>query len=313
MDHRPLSVPRPTRPRTHRRAGRRLRLHLAVLHRLRGLRAVPAPVHLLGLPARLEPARRPHLDRPRQLHGAARRRPLLERPGQHARDLRARHRPAAADGAGAGPAAQPAAPRPHASGGWACCSRTSPRSPRSGIIFTLLFARDFGLVNWLLGQVGVEPIDWQEHRWSSWLAISMMVDWRWTGYNALIFLAALQAVPEATSTRRPRSTAPRRSGSSGSITVPMLRPTIIFVTLISTIGGIQLFTEPLLFNSRRQRDQRRHHPPVPDPDDVPLREGVRRPGVRLRLHDRLGDVPGDRARRRHQRAAPPPAPDGGLR
>ena len=65
-----------------------------------------------------------------------------------------------------------------------------------GIIFTLLFARDFGLVNWLLSQVGVDTIDWQEHRWSSWLAISMMVDWRWTGYNALIFLAALQAVPK---------------------------------------------------------------------------------------------------------------------
>ncbi len=65
-----------------------------------------------------------------------------------------------------------------------------------GIIFTLLFARDFGLVNWLLGHVGVDPIDWQEHRWSSWLAISTMVDWRWTGYNALIFLAALQAVPQ---------------------------------------------------------------------------------------------------------------------
>ena len=117
-----------------------------------------------------------------------------------------------------------------------------------GIIFTLLFARDFGLVNWLLSQVGVGTIDWQEHRWSSWLAISMMVDWRWTGYNALIFLAALQAVP------KDLYEAASMDGASQvrqffSITVPMLRPTIIFVTLISTIGGIQLFTEPLLFNS----------------------------------------------------------------
>jgi cellobiose transport system permease protein len=117
-----------------------------------------------------------------------------------------------------------------------------------GIIFTLLFARDFGLVNWLLGQGGVETIDWQEHRWSSWLAISIMVDWRWTGYNALIFLAALQAVP------KDLYEAAAIDGASQtrqffSITVPMLRPTIIFVSLISTIGGIQLFTEPLLFNS----------------------------------------------------------------
>jgi cellobiose transport system permease protein len=117
-----------------------------------------------------------------------------------------------------------------------------------GIIFTLLFARDFGLINWLLGQVGVDTIDWQEHRWSSWLAISTMVNWRWTGYNALIFLAALQAVP------KDLYEAASIDGAGQfrqfvSITIPMLRPTIIFVSLISTIGGIQLFTEPLLFNS----------------------------------------------------------------
>jgi len=117
-----------------------------------------------------------------------------------------------------------------------------------GIIFTLLFARDFGLVNWVLGGFGIDNIDWQAHRWSSWLAISLMVDWRWTGYNALIFLAALQAVP------KDLYEAAAIDGASQfrqfwSITIPMLRPTIIFVTLISTIGGIQLFTEPLLFNS----------------------------------------------------------------
>lgn len=118
-----------------------------------------------------------------------------------------------------------------------------------GIIFTLLFARDFGLVNWILGHLGVdEPIGWQDHRWSSWLAISMMVDWRWTGYNALIFLAALQSVP------KDLYEAAAIDGASPvrqfwNITIPMLRPTLIFVSLVSTIGGIQLFTEPLLFNS----------------------------------------------------------------
>jgi cellobiose transport system permease protein len=117
-----------------------------------------------------------------------------------------------------------------------------------GIIFTLLFARDFGVVNWALGHVGVDPITWQDHKWSSWLAIATMVDWRWTGYNTLILLAALQAVPavlyEAASI----------DGASNlrqfwSITIPMLRPTLIFVSVIATIGGIQLFTEPLIFNS----------------------------------------------------------------
>ncbi|MRK01322.1 ABC transporter permease subunit [Aeromicrobium yanjiei] len=117
-----------------------------------------------------------------------------------------------------------------------------------GIIFGLIFARDYGIVNWALGHVGVEPINWRGERWSSWLAISVMVDWRWTGYNALILLASLQAVPKEL------YEAARIDGASAwrqfwSITVPMLRPTIIFVSIVATIGGIQLFTEPLLFGS----------------------------------------------------------------
>ena len=116
-----------------------------------------------------------------------------------------------------------------------------------GIIFGLIFARDYGIANWLLGLVGVDTIDWRAHRWSSWLAIATMVDWRWTGYNALILLAALQSVPKEL------YEAARIDGASSwrqfwSITVPMLRPTLIFVTIVATIGGIQLFTEPLLFN-----------------------------------------------------------------
>ncbi|MET0467803.1 MAG: sugar ABC transporter permease [Aeromicrobium sp.] len=117
-----------------------------------------------------------------------------------------------------------------------------------GIIFGLIFARDYGIANWILGFFGVEAIDWRAHRWSSWLAIATMVDWRWTGYNALILLAALQSVPKEL------YEAARIDGASAwrqfwSVTVPMLRPTLIFVTIIATIGGIQLFTEPLLFNT----------------------------------------------------------------
>jgi cellobiose transport system permease protein len=116
------------------------------------------------------------------------------------------------------------------------------------IIFTLIFARDFGIVNWALDHLGIGAVDWRAGRLSSWTAISVMVDWRWTGYNALILLAALQAVP------RELYEAAAIDGAGAwrqfwSITVPMLRPTLLFVVVVSTIGGIQLFTEPLLFNS----------------------------------------------------------------
>jgi cellobiose transport system permease protein len=115
------------------------------------------------------------------------------------------------------------------------------------IVFNQLYSRDFGLVNWVLGGLGVDRIEWQAHRWSSWVAIASMVNWRWTGYNALIYLAAMQAIP------RDLYESAALDGASAwrqfrSITVPLLRPTIIFTVIISTIGGFQLFTEPLLFN-----------------------------------------------------------------
>ncbi len=116
------------------------------------------------------------------------------------------------------------------------------------IVFSQLFSRDFGLINWLLGGVGVGPIEWQAAKWSSWSAIAAMVNWRWTGYNALIYLAAMQAIP------RDLYEAAALDGAGPwkqftKVTAPLLRPTIIFTVIISTIGGFQLFTEPLLFNS----------------------------------------------------------------
>jgi cellobiose transport system permease protein len=116
------------------------------------------------------------------------------------------------------------------------------------LIFGVIFARQFGFANWALGWVGIEPVDWAAHRWSSWLAIATMVDWRWTGYNALIFLAAMQAIP------RDLYEAAELDGAGRfrqfvSITLPQLRPTLLFTTIVSIIGGIQLFTEPLLLNA----------------------------------------------------------------
>ena len=116
------------------------------------------------------------------------------------------------------------------------------------IVFTQLFGRDFGMINWMLGTVGIEAIDWQAYKWSSWIAIATMVDWRWTGYNALIYLAAMQAIPHDLYEAAAIDGASRRR-QFWTVTVPLLRPTIIFTVIISTIGGLQLFVEPLLFGS----------------------------------------------------------------
>jgi cellobiose transport system permease protein len=117
-----------------------------------------------------------------------------------------------------------------------------------GLVFNELFSRDFGMVNWVLIHLGGHPVDWKADRWSSWTALATMVNWRWTGYNALIYLAAMQSIP------KDLYESADLDGASGwrqfwRITVPMLRPTIIFTVIISTIGGLQLFGEPMTFGT----------------------------------------------------------------
>lgn len=117
----------------------------------------------------------------------------------------------------------------------------------AALIFGNLFGDRYGLINQGLQAVGVEPIRWHVDRLASHVAVATMVNWRWTGYNALIFLAAMQAVP------RDLYEAAAIDGASKvrrffSVTLPMLRPTVIFVVITSTIGGLQIFAEPRLFD-----------------------------------------------------------------
>jgi cellobiose transport system permease protein len=116
------------------------------------------------------------------------------------------------------------------------------------LVFGMFFARDYGLVNWLLERVGISGIDWRAEKYASWGAIASMVDWRWTGYNALIYLAAMQAIPRDLYEVAELDGA-SRTRQFWQITVPLLQPTIIFTVIISTIGGMQLFVEPLMFTS----------------------------------------------------------------
>ena len=80
-----------------------------------------------------------------------------------------------------------------------------------------------------------------------------MVNWRWTGYNALIFLAAMQAVPRDLYESAALDGA-GRVRQFLSVTLPMIRPTMIFVIITSTIGGLQIFAEPRLFDETNARN-----------------------------------------------------------
>jgi cellobiose transport system permease protein len=115
------------------------------------------------------------------------------------------------------------------------------------LIFSRMFADQTGVVNGVLEHFNMNPIAWHSQVLPSHLAIATMINFRWTGYNALIFLAAMQVIP------RDYYEAAMIDGAGKarrffSITIPQLRPTIIFVVVTSTIGGLQVFDEPRLYD-----------------------------------------------------------------
>ncbi|WP_458040264.1 MULTISPECIES: carbohydrate ABC transporter permease [Bacteria] len=116
------------------------------------------------------------------------------------------------------------------------------------LIFSNMFGDNYGLVNGFLTDIGLAPVPWHKDPFWSHIAIATMVNFRWTGYNALILLAAMQAVP------REYYEAATVDGANAfrqfvSITLPSLRPTLIFVVITSTIGGLQIFDEPRMFDN----------------------------------------------------------------
>src|SRR3954467_7155484 len=101
------------------------------------------------------------------------------------------------------------------------------------IVFAQLFDRDYGMLNWFLQLLGFHHVDFTSSVWGSQILIAAMVAWRWTGYNTLLFLASLQVVP------RELFEAAAVDGANGwkqfrHITIPALRPIIVFVVVTST-------------------------------------------------------------------------------
>ena len=121
----------------------------------------------------------------------------------------------------------------------------------TALIFGSLFADKTGLINEIIHAFGLPKIGWHSNRFASWTAIASMVNYRWTGYNTLIILAAMQAVS------REYYEAASIDGASRvqqffHITLPSISPTMLFVIITSTIGGLQIFTEPRLFDTNLQ-------------------------------------------------------------
>jgi multiple sugar transport system permease protein len=111
------------------------------------------------------------------------------------------------------------------------------------ILWNSLYATDVGLINRLLGRIGVAPVPWLTDPATAMPAIAVMVTWKNVGFYVIIYLAGLQYIP------RSCQEAIELDGATAwqrfrHLTLPLLLPQTVLVVTLSTINGFQLFIEP---------------------------------------------------------------------
>ena len=111
------------------------------------------------------------------------------------------------------------------------------------VVWRFMYHPRFGILNYALSFVGIDPVDWLGDPIWAMPAIILLSAWKGFGYNMIIFVAGLQSIPTEL------YEASRIDGASAwqqfkSITLPMLVPTSVFVGIVTMISNFQLFAEP---------------------------------------------------------------------
>jgi len=113
------------------------------------------------------------------------------------------------------------------------------------IVWRFIYHPKFGIINYVISFIGINPIDWLGDPDWAMPAIVIMAVWKNFGYNMIIFLAGLQNIPSHLYEAAVMEGA-NTWQQFKSITLPMLAPTTLFVGLITMIGFFQLFAEPYI-------------------------------------------------------------------
>jgi len=116
-------------------------------------------------------------------------------------------------------------------------------------VFRLIFNADFGIINKMLDVIGIDRIAWFSNPTAAMAVIIMAITWRWVGYNAIIILSGLQSIPDDVYEAAELDRASKIQ-QFFFITLPLLKPVVIFCVVLSIIGSLQLFTEPFLITQR---------------------------------------------------------------
>jgi arabinosaccharide transport system permease protein len=116
----------------------------------------------------------------------------------------------------------------------------------AGIVFRLMFSeQSTGLMNQVAGIIGFGPVRWLRGDATGLVALLLLALWRWTGVNTMYFLAGIQSIPSD------HYEAASIDGASAfqkflHVTIPGLKPTIVYVTTISIYGGLAMFLESFM-------------------------------------------------------------------
>jgi multiple sugar transport system permease protein len=116
------------------------------------------------------------------------------------------------------------------------------------VVWRFLLDPDVGLINMALGGLGINGPAWLADPVLAMPSIIAMAVWRNLGFAMIVFLAGLQAIPAMLYEAAAIDGAGRWQGFR-YVTLPMLRPTILFMTVITTIGYLQLFEEPFVMTA----------------------------------------------------------------
>ncbi|MCR5626657.1 MAG: sugar ABC transporter permease [Lachnospiraceae bacterium] len=116
----------------------------------------------------------------------------------------------------------------------------------AGTVFRLMFGEsDRALMNQVIGLFGLEPIKWLRNDLTAYFAMLLLCCWRWTGVNILYFLAGIQSIPTELYEAAEVDGATKWQ-QFWSITIPLVKPTTIYVLTISIYAGLSMFLESFM-------------------------------------------------------------------
>ncbi|PNR88262.1 sugar ABC transporter permease [Petrotoga sp. 9T1HF07.CasAA.8.2] len=116
------------------------------------------------------------------------------------------------------------------------------------IVWAWMLNPDYGLINWFLGLFGIQGPNWLGDPIWAMPSVIMLVVWKAVGYNIILFTAGLQNIPDYLYEAAELDGASRFQQFL-HVTIPSLRPTIFFVTVMTVIGYLQLFEEPYMLTA----------------------------------------------------------------